>query len=108
MEIKIDRKIVDGFRRGVKDDYLKIAEIMVANFHLNSETMFKLLVDLANAEGESCGDCNGLQCATCWRGFVVVYASKNTTFFQWLHGNKEYICVDIILKGLSDISSRGV
>lgn len=84
---------------------LTIAKQKALQIPSGSVVLFEMLVDLSISEGITCGDCYGFQCSNCWRGVIVVYATLNKPFFDWLYRHKERTGVEHILKGITQISN---
>ncbi len=103
MKLKVSNPDNKVFIRDTETNYEKSRHTAL-KINMNSDTFFKMIVDLSIAEGLTCGECYGFQCKTCWRGVAVAYAIQNKSFFEWLHRNKGNSGVRQILAGISQVN----
>lgn len=99
------KKSVECYERNTESNY-DTAKRLALNIPNGNDVLFNMFVDLSMAEGITCGECYGFQCSGCWRGVIVVYATLNKPFFEWLHRRNNHTGVTQILSGITQISKR--
>jgi len=56
-----------------------------------SDTLFNLLLDVADSYDTCPFSCIGFQCDNCWRSVLVVLAYKNHNFYEFVKDSDRYI-----------------